>query len=132
MGVRVWSMVGDRLIEVVVEGSLPLAGLRINGLPSSRVRTTADRVRAALVNSGLIDEVPPSAVRLEPSVRSGRTSDLDLAIALALLADSGSIGEVRWVFAACRLGLDGAVHSENLEESVSIVTVVTALCATGG
>jgi predicted ATPase with chaperone activity len=96
------------------------------------VRTTADRVRAALVNSGVIDEVPPSAIRLEPCVGNGITSELDLAIALAVLARLGSIGaEVRWVFAAGRLGLDGAVHSENLEESVSIVTVVTALCAAG-
>ena len=128
MGVRVWGVVGDRLVEVLMEGAGPAAGLRIEGLPESRIRTAADRVRAALVNSGLIDEVPPSAIRLEPCVGAGRTSDLDLAIALAVLARAGSIGaEVRWVFAVGRLGLDGTVHSEDLDGSVSIVTLVTAL-----
>lgn len=128
MSVRVWGVVGDRLVEVLLEGPVPVAGLRIEGLPELRIRTAADRVRAALVNSGLIEEVPPSAIRLEPCVKAGMTSDLDLAIALAVLARAGSIGaEVRWVFAAGRLGLGGAVYSEDLEESVSIVTVVTAL-----
>ncbi len=128
VGVRLWGVVGDRLVEVLLEGPVPVAGLRIEGLPESRMRTAADRVRAAFVNSGLIDEVPPSAIRLEPCVEAGRTSDLDLAVALAVLARAGSIGsEVRWVFAVGRLGLDGTVHSEDLEESVSIVTVVTAL-----
>jgi predicted ATPase with chaperone activity len=128
VGVRVWGVVGDRLVEVVPGSRMSAAGFRIDGLPSTRARTTANRVRAALINSGLVDEVPASTIRLEPCVGAGRTSDLDLAIALALLARAGSIGtELQWVFAAGRLGLDGAVYSEDLEESVSIVTVVTAL-----
>lgn len=133
VGVRVWGVVGDRLVEVLMDPPVRDSEFRIDGLPSARARTTADRVRAALVNSGLIREFPPSAIRIEPCVETERTSDLDLAIALAVLTRAGSIGAgVSWVFAAGRLGLDGVVHAKELEESVSIVTVVTALRAAGG
>ena len=128
MGVRVWGVVEDRLIEVLFRGADPGVGISIEGLPEGRSRTTADRVRAALVNSGLVPEAPAVAVRLSPRVYQGQTSELDLPVALAALAFDGLVGSgLRWIFATGRLGLDGSVFSSDLEERVSIVRYVTAL-----
>ncbi len=128
MGVRVWGVVEDRLIEVRVRAAQPGAGMSIEGLPEGRQRTTADRVRAALVSSGLMTEAPAVAIRLEPAVLGGRTSELDLTITLAALAHDGRLGPgLRWIFATGRLGLDGSVFAADLEERASIVRFVTAL-----
>jgi len=132
MGVRVWGVVEDRLIEVRVRAAQPEAGMSIEGLPEGRARTTADRVRAALVNPGIVSEAPAVAIRLEPAVLGGRTSELDLTIALATLAHDGRLGAgLRWIFATGRLGLDGSVFAEDLEERASIVRFVTALDGRG-
>lgn len=128
MGVRVWGVVEDRLIEVRVEPAESGAGLRVEGVPEDRARTTADRIRAALINSELVREVPAAVVTLEPNLRAGCTSELDVSIALALLASVGRLcAHLRWVLATGRLGLDGAVESRDLPEPTSIVTIVTAL-----
>jgi predicted ATPase with chaperone activity len=115
------------LIEVRAEPAPDGGGLRIEGLPQTRVRTTADRVWAALTNSGLLRELPPVAVRLHPCVMAGVTNELDLPIALAVLARAEVIPGVPWIFATGRLGLDGRIYADGLDESPSIVTAVTAL-----
>ncbi len=131
MGVRVWGVVGDRLIELRAEPATSGAGIRVEGLPEERTRTTADRVRAALVNSGLVRDVPPVAIRLEPPVRAGTTSDLDLALALAVLAGVGVIGSgLGWILATGRLGLDGTVHARGLTARTTLAGVVGSLCQT--
>ena len=117
MDVRVWGVAGDRLIEVRVEPLAGEAGMRILGLSDKRARTTADRVRAALVNSGLVQKAPTLTIRLQPPVLAGTTSDLDLALALAALAGAGVLeAGLRWVLASGRLGLDGTVHARGLSE----------------
>lgn len=78
MHVRLWGELDDRLIEVRVESSADAPGLLIVGLPKDLARTTADRVRAALVNSGLLQEVPTVSLRLHPSIVGWETSRLDL------------------------------------------------------
>ena len=131
MDVRVWGLVDDRLIELRVEPLAGDAGMRILGLSDRRARTAADRVRAALVNSGLVQEAPPLTIRLEPPVPAGTTSELDLAIALAALARVGQLGEgLRWVLASGRLGLDGTVRARELAERTSLPDVVASLCHT--
>lgn len=131
MDVRVWGVVDDRLIEVRSEALEGSAEIRIEGLPEGRTRTTRDRVRAALVNSSLVPEVPPLSVRLEPAVRGPTTSDLDLPIALAVLVHVGVVhADVRWVLATGRLGLDGAVQRAELPERPTLADVVGALCRT--
>jgi predicted ATPase with chaperone activity len=128
--VRVWGAVEDRLIELRVEPVTQDLGIRIVGLPERRTRTTADRVRAALVNSLLVREAPPVMIRLEPAVQSGTVSELDLAIALAALASVGAIGKgLRWILATGRLGLDGAVYATGVER-LCLPDVVEALCRT--
>ena len=131
MDVRVWGVIEDRLIELRFEPATGEPGLRIVGLPEDRVGTTADRVRAALLNSGLMGEVPPAVIRLEPVVRAGSASDLDLAIALAILGGVGSIGQdVRWVLATGRLGPDGTVLARGLGERLTLADVLGSLCHT--
>ena len=127
MDVRVWAVVEDRLIEICVAPGRGEGGLRIEGLPEDRVRTTADRVRAALLNSGLLVEVPGVEIRLVPSV-SGRTFDLDLAVALAVLARADLLGApLRWIVANGRLGLDGAVYADEVTAGVALGDVVRSL-----
>jgi magnesium chelatase family protein len=126
--VRIWGTAGDRLIEVRNEPGSGADGLLIVGLPQSRLRTTADRVRAALVSSGLLHDLPPVVVRIHPCLSAGATNELDLPIALAVLARAGVIHNVPWILANGRLGLDGQIHAIDLEMSPSIVTVVTELC----
>jgi len=127
MAVRVWGVVEDQLIEIRTEPHPGAAGFRIEGLPRKRGRTTRDRVRAALLNSGLMSVTPSLTIRLDPNVRTGDTSQLDLPIALAVLTQMGNIIEVPWVFATARLGLDGCVFSPLLSKLPSNVTVVTVL-----
>lgn len=80
-----------------------------------------------MINSGLLREPPAVVVRLDPGVMAGVTNELDLPIALAVLARAEVIVGVRWIFAGGRLGLDGRIYAAGLDGSPSIVTVVTAL-----
>jgi predicted ATPase with chaperone activity len=129
--VRVWGVVDDRLIELLVEPPAGEAGMWILGLSDKRARTTADRVRAALVNSGLVQEAPRLTIRLEPPVLARTTGDLDLAIALAALAGAGVLeAGLRWILASGRLGQDGTVHARELAERTSLADVVASLCHT--
>ncbi len=131
MGVRVWGLVDDRLIELLVEPPAGDAGIRILGLSDKRARTTADRVRAALVNSGLVQEAPPLTIRLQPPVLAGTAGELDLALAMAALAGAGVLeAGLRWVLASGRLGLEGTVHARELAERTSLADVIASLCHT--
>ena len=125
MGVRVWGAVGDRLVEVRVAPGPLEVGFRIVGLPRDRARTTADRVRAAMVNSGVAPDVPPSQLLLEPCLAHGPTALLDLPIALAALACVGVVDAgLGWVFAEGRLGLDGSVVGADGHRSGSLADAV--------
>ena len=129
MGVRVWGVVGDRLIEVRVEPAEGDAELRIEGLPADRTRTAADRVRAALLNSDLVPRVPSVLLRLRPAIPTGNTSDLDLPLALAVLAFARVItSRLRWILATGGLGLDGTLYGADLTDGVTLADVVGSLC----
>jgi hypothetical protein len=126
VGVHVWGEVQNRLIEVRASSRAAGTGLRIEGLPAGR-RRTADRVRAALINAGVVFEAPDAVIRLKPVIRAGPTGDLDVALAVAALASAGVIGGgLRWILATGRLRLDGAVH----ETEVTLGDVVARLCQT--
>jgi predicted ATPase with chaperone activity len=131
VGCRVWGVVEDRLVEVRISPAPSDAGFAIEGLPDDRTRTTADRVRAALLSSGLVAEAPSVALRLEPAVGAGPTSDLDLALALAALAHFGLVGVgLRWIMATGRLGLDGTVFAPGIADRPGLGDVVRTLCHT--
>jgi magnesium chelatase family protein len=77
------------LVEVHVSNGLP--GFTIVGLPDAAVREARDRVRAAILSSGLSWPLRRVTINLAPSgVRKGGTG-LDLPIAVGLLAAAGEL-----------------------------------------
>ena len=77
-------------VEVHVSNGLP--GFTIVGLPDAAVRGARDRVRAAVLSSGLSWPLRRVTVILAPSgVRKGGTA-LDLPIAVGLLVAAGELG----------------------------------------
>lgn len=118
-----WGFLDDRLVEAAPE---PADAFRVIGLSAACARTTADRVRAALINSGLVSEAPPVAVRLEPAVIAPQ-GHLDVAVALAALASMSRLGSrVGWIFATGRLGLDGTVWGPGLDECLPLDEIVSS------
>jgi magnesium chelatase family protein len=97
-------------VEVHVSNGLP--GFTIVGLPDTSCREARDRVRAALLSCNLPWPLKRVTVNLAPSGLRKAGSQLDLAIAIALLvaeerlhahqvADTAFLGE---------LGLDGSIR----------------------
>jgi predicted ATPase with chaperone activity len=122
-------VVEERLIEVRVSPASD--GFALDGLPADRTRTTSDRIRAALLNTGLLSEAPSVTVHLEPAVVAGPTHDLDLALALATLAHHEIVGAgLGWILATGRLGLDGTVFAPDLSDRPTLAEVVRTLCQT--
>jgi magnesium chelatase family protein len=97
-------------VEVHVSNGLP--GFTIVGLPDAAVRESRDRVRAALLSSGLPWPLRRVTVNLAPSgVRKGGAG-LDLAIAVGLLVATGELApECTESLAFCgELGLNGSLR----------------------
>lgn len=86
-------------------------GLHITGLPGHTATQTRDRVRAAVINSGLAWPERGIAVTLLPASMPRRGGSFDLAIAIAVLTASGAVPSVPTgcVFVA-ELGLDGRLR----------------------
>ncbi|MBE5801198.1 MAG: ATP-binding protein [Clostridiales bacterium] len=79
------------LVEVEAYISNGMMGFDIVGLPSAAVKESRDRVRAALLNSGLEFPFGKVTVNLAPAdVRKEGTS-YELAVAVALIAAKGSV-----------------------------------------
>jgi magnesium chelatase family protein len=98
------------LVEVHVSNGIP--GFTVVGLPDAAVRESRDRVRAALLSSGLPWPLRRVTVNLAPSgVRKGG-SGLDLPIAVGLLVASGAWPRDRLDGLAFigELGLDGSLR----------------------
>jgi magnesium chelatase family protein len=104
--------VEGRPVTVEVHVSTGLPGFQIVGLPDEACRESRDRVRAAVMSSGLPWPSCRMTVNLAPSNQKKGGSGLDLAIAIGLLiangevpadaaSDLGFIGE---------LGLDGSLR----------------------
>lgn len=94
---RVYSrvMLGVEAIEVCVETHLSngLPGFAIVGMPETTVRESKERVRSAIINSGL--EFPDGriTVNLAPADLPKSGAQYDLAIALGILQASHQIPE---------------------------------------
>jgi len=99
------------LVEVHVSGGLP--GFTIVGLPDAACREARDRVRAALLSSGLPWSQRRVTVNLAPSGVRKAGAGLDLPIAIGLLVAEGEIEPA--AVAGCgfvgELGLDGTLRS---------------------
>jgi magnesium chelatase family protein len=98
------------LVEVHVSNGIP--GFTVVGLPDAAVRESRDRVRAALLSSGLPWPLRRVTVNLAPSgVRKGG-SGLDLPIAVGLMVATNTWPRDRLDGLAFigELGLDGSVR----------------------
>jgi magnesium chelatase family protein len=104
--------VNGTLISVEVHVSNGLPGFTVVGLPDAAVRESRDRVRAALLSSGLTWPLRRVTVNLAPSgVRKGGAG-LDLPIAIGLLVASGELDRdaVDGLAFIGELGLDGSLR----------------------
>lgn len=121
-------------VEVHVSNGLP--GFSIVGLPDTSCREARDRVRAALISTGLRWPQRRVTVNLAPSgVRKGG-SGLDLAMAVALLVAEGEVDAAAVAGGAFlgELGLDGAVRPvpgtlalvDAIDERVVVVPAASA------
>jgi magnesium chelatase family protein len=97
-------------VEVHVSNGLP--GFTIVGLPDAAVRESRDRVRAALLSSGLSWPLRRVTVNLAPSGMKKGGAGLDLPIAVGVLVASGVIdpGLVEGLAFVGELGLDGSLR----------------------
>ena len=98
------------LIEVHVSNGLP--GFTIVGLPDAAVREARDRVRAAILSSGLSWPLRRVTINLAPSgVRKGGAG-LDLPIAVGLLVAAGELSpaSIEGRSFCGELGLNGSLR----------------------
>ncbi len=105
--------VEGRPITVEVHVSTGLPQFTVVGLPDASCREARDRVRAAIVSSGLRWPQRRITVNLAPSALRKAGAGLDLPIAVALLGADEQL-DVRALGAASflgELGLDGALRA---------------------
>jgi magnesium chelatase family protein len=90
-----FALVGldSTLIEVEVDISRGLPSQVTVGLPDAAVRESAERVRAALVNSGLVHPRARLTVNLAPADLRKEGPAYDLPIAVGILLASGQVSE---------------------------------------
>ncbi len=104
--------VEGRPVLVEVHASTGLPGFTVVGLPDAACRESRDRVRAALLSSGLSWPLKRITVNLAPSGVRKAGSGLDLPIAMGLLVAAGEIEPA--AVADCsfvgELGLDGSLR----------------------
>jgi magnesium chelatase family protein len=101
-----------RAVSVEVHVSNGLPGFTIVGLPDAAVRESRDRVRAAILSSGLPWPLRRLTVNLAPSgVRKGGAG-LDLPIAIGLLLAAGELnpGCAEGLSFCGELGLNGSLR----------------------
>ncbi len=115
-------------VEVHVSNGLP--GFSIVGLPDASCRESRDRVRAALLSSGLPWSMKRVTVNLAPSSLRKGGAGLDLLIAIGLLVASGVLEAalVAGMGFLGELGLDGSLRRVNgvvpLVDAIDADTVV--------
>ncbi len=104
--------VDGRPVSVEVHVSNGLPGFTVVGLPDAAVRESRNRVRAALLSSGLPWPLKRVTVNLAPSGVKKSGAGLDLPIAVGLLVACGEITPdiVEQTAFVGELGLDGALR----------------------
>jgi magnesium chelatase family protein len=112
----VWSAApfGDRCrvlsVSGLVEDEPP--EVLMHGVPYASTRELRDRVRAAILNSGLRWPTGKVTVTVDPACAPARVSVLDLAVTVAVLAAGGSVPAVpaENVMFFAEVGLDGQLR----------------------
>lgn len=105
--------VAGQLVEIEADVSAGLPGLSFTGLPDKSVLESRDRMRAALVNSGIGWPNRKITLALLPADLHKIGSRFDLAMAVALLAAAGEIApglpaRTAWL---AELGLNGRLRA---------------------
>jgi magnesium chelatase family protein len=105
--------VEGRPVTVEVHVATGLPAFQIVGLPDEACRESRDRVRAAVLSSGLTWPANRVTVNLAPSSQRKGGSGLDLAIAVGLLAAHGQVqpAAVEGLGFLGELGLDGTLRA---------------------
>ncbi len=111
-------------VEVHVSNGLP--GFTVVGLPDAAVRESRDRVRAALLSSGLAWPLRRVTVNLAPSGVKKGGAGLDLPIAIGVLVASGVVDSqlVEGLAFLGELGLDGSLRG--VPGTVALAAVLTS------
>lgn len=101
--------IDGRLVEVQADLASGIPGLSITGLPDTALHEARDRVKAAVVNSGVEWPQKRITLGLSPAALPKRGSGFDLALATALLAASGVVpaAALQRLVLLGELGLDG-------------------------
>lgn len=103
---------GDvRPVEVQVHVGRQSDQFKLSGLPDTAVREAKDRVRAAIMSSGIHFPNRTVTVNLAPAHLPKSGTDFDLAIALGVLAAANEIPCPEAVVVVGELALDGSVRS---------------------
>jgi magnesium chelatase family protein len=104
--------VEGRPVTVEVHVSTGLPAFQIVGLPDEACRESRDRVRAAVLSSGLLWPSCRVTVNLAPSSQRKGGSGLDLAIAIGFLAANGQVPleSIDGLGFIAELGLDGSLR----------------------
>ena len=120
--------VDGRIVTVEVHVSRGLPGYTVVGLPDAAGRESRERVRAALLSSGLEYPQQRVTVNLAPASVRKTGAGLELAVALALTCAAGGLpsGVLDRVGVLGELGLDGGVRPV-----VGTVALVDALVQIG-
>src|SRR5205814_9159736 len=120
--------VDGRVVTVEVHVSRGLPGYTVVGLPDAAGRESRERVRAALLSSGLEYPQQRVTVNLAPASVRKTGAGLELGVALALTCAAGGLpsGVLDRVAVLGELGLDGGVRPV-----VGTLALVDALARTG-
>jgi magnesium chelatase family protein len=118
-----------QIIQVQATITAGPPSIAITGVPGGGGREMRDRVRAAVLNSGLAWPSGGITVNVGPASSFHRGCGLDLAIAVAILAAAGTVpaGPVTGRVFAADLGLDGQLRPVR-----GIVPVLMAAAIRGG
>ncbi|MFM8973129.1 MAG: magnesium chelatase domain-containing protein, partial [Actinomycetota bacterium] len=105
--------VEGRIVTVEVHVANGLPGYTVVGLPDAAGRESRERVRAALLSSGLEYPMRRVTVNLAPATVRKTGSGLELAVALGLVGASGALPPdgLGTLGVLGELGLDGRVRS---------------------
>ena len=105
-----WALFGIEAVEVNVEAHLSsgLPSFAIVGLPETAVKESKERVRSALINSGLSFPMERITVNLAPAdlPKAGGRYDLAIAVAILIASDqlsSSESGQLVELFKGCEM-----------------------------
>lgn len=113
---RTWAVtlsgIGGQLVEVEADVGRGLPGVSIVGMPDSAVLQSRDRMRAAVVNSGLTWPSGKVVLSLSPAALPKHGSGFDLPLAIGALLASGELPAAGFegTLLVGELALDGRVR----------------------